>query len=55
MSDGTMRLVDYSSSEESADEVQMRQTVVTTSITTHVKLPALPSSFYDLYSGMIQI
>ena len=51
MSDGTMRLVDYSSSEESGDEVQMRQTAVTT----HGKLPTLPSSFYDLYSGMIQM
>jgi hypothetical protein len=50
-----MRIVDYSSSEES--EVETTTEVTVTQLATSSKtsksstLPILPSTFYDLYSG----
>jgi hypothetical protein len=42
-----MRLVDYSSSEDEGLEEQTSET-----LSRFAKLPELPSSFHDLYSGM---
>ena len=47
-----MRLVDYSSSEESEDEILSVTEQQATRTISGASLPALPSGFYDLYSGI---